>query len=331
MSEPSRRPPRPAPEPRTPPVARLLGASARAGDHLAHATGVSAALDQAVEEAIVRAFRSQALRRALERALNERDPHEDIDPEELAWLVRSFLASRAATAVWAEVLESEPVQMLVERIADAPEVRAAITAQGAGLLGDVGVRLSRLTEALDDALERIVRQAEPDSERDQAGLATRALAAAIDLGLLFILYTLGSGIASSIFNSTVGGRFPVWLAAVLTGLAVLAGAAIIVTFWALVGQTPGMRFLAIRVVHAGSHELGLGRASRRLLATLLALAPAGLGVAWIARDRERRGWHDRLAGTEVIYVDVGVAPYSGRRGMTGTSRAQRPARRSGRN
>ncbi|WP_249010720.1 RDD family protein [Conexibacter sp. DBS9H8] len=288
---------------------------------------MSAAIDQAVEEAIVRAFRSPALRHALERALNDRDPHEDIDPEELAWLVRSFLASRTATAVWAEVLESEPVQMLVERIADAPEVRAAITAQGAGLLGDVGVRLTRLTEALDDALERIVRRAEPDSERDQAGLATRALAAAIDLGLLFVLYTLGSAIVSSIFNATAGGSFPVWLAAVLTGLAALAGAAIIVIFWALVGQTPGMRFLAIRVIHEGSHELGLARANRRMLAILLALAPAGLGVLWIARDRDRRGWHDRLAGTEVVYVDVGGAPYSGRRGTTGTSRAHRPARR----
>jgi uncharacterized RDD family membrane protein YckC len=270
----------------------------------------------------VRAFRSQALRRALERALRERDPHEDIDPEELAWLVRRFLASDAATAVWGEVLESPLAQMLVERIADAPEVRAAITAQGAGMIGDIGVRITRLTEALDDAIERVVGR-HSRSETDQAGLATRALAAGIDLSVLFLLYLMGSALLSAIFNSASRSTWPLWLVASLTGLALLAGASIIVTFWALVGQTPGMRFLAIRIHHmgTGSHELGFGVALRRMVFLLLSLLPAGLGFLWIARDRQRRAWYDRLAGTEVIYQDVKSAPWSGRQGVTGADRA----------
>jgi uncharacterized RDD family membrane protein YckC len=301
--------------------ARFIEASARAGDRIAHATGVSEALDQAVEEAIVRAFRSQALRRALERALNETDPHEDIDPEELAWLLHRFLESQAATAVWAEVLRSEQVQMLVERIADAPEVRAAITAQGVGLLGDIGVRLSRLTEALDDAIERVVRPASYDSETNQAGLATRALAAAIDFGLLFLLYLLASAFLSSIFNSTSNGTWPFWLVATLTGLAIVSGGAIITLFWALVGQTPGMRFLAIKVVHKGSHELGLWLALKRMLFLLISLIPAGLGFLWIARDDSRRAWYDVWARTEVVYVEVKSAPHSGRAGDSPSDRA----------
>ncbi len=305
-----------------PAAARFIGAGARVTDNIAHATGMSAAIDQAVEEAIVRAFRSQALRRALERALNDTDPHEDIDPDELAWLVKRFLASEAATAVWGEILQSDQAQMLVERIADAPEVRAAITAQGAGMIGDIGVRLTRLTEALDDAIERIVRPKSADSETDQAGLATRALAAAIDLGLLFLLYLLASAFVSAIFSSTSNGTWPFWLIATLTGLAILAGGAIIVAFWALLGQTPGMRFLAIRIVHEGSHELGLWLAIRRMLFLLISLIPAGLGFLWIARDDERRGWYDRWAGTSVIYQDVKTAPWSGRQGKSGDHRAQ---------
>ncbi len=309
-------------EPAKPPVARLIGASARAGDHFAQATGVSAALDQAVEEAIVRAFRSQALRRALERALNETDPHEDIDPEEIAWLVRRFLGSSAATAAWGEILQSEQAQMLVERIADAPEVRAAIAAQGVGLLGDIGVRLSRLTEALDDAIERIIRPRTHDAETNQAGLATRGVAAGLDLGLLFLLYLLASGVLSSVYNATVGGSWPLWLVLALSAVGVLAGGGIIVAFWALVGQTPGMRFLAIRVVHAGDPELGLARALRRMVFLLLSLVPAGLGFLSIAMNQQRRSWYDRLAGTEVVYDELKSAPHSGRRSATGANRAQ---------
>jgi uncharacterized RDD family membrane protein YckC len=307
---------------RSPAAARFVGAGARVTDNIAHATGMSAAIDQAVEEAIVRAFRSQALRRALERALSDKDPHEDIDPEELAWLVRKFMESEAATAVWGEVLKSAQVQMLVERIADAPEVRAAITAQGAGLIGDIGVRLSHMTEALDDAIERIVRPKTHDSETNQAGLATRALAASIDFGLLFLLYLLGSAFLSAIFNSASNSTWPFWVVATLTGLAIVTGAVIIVVFWALVGQTPGMRFLAIRIVHGGDHELGLWLASKRMLFLLISLVPGALGFLWIARDQSRRGWYDIWAGTEVIYEEVKAAPYSGRGGESGSSRAR---------
>ena len=74
--------------------------------------------------------------------------------------------------------------MLVERVAGAPEIRAAIASQSAGLITDIGVRLTIITEGLDDALERVVRARDPDSETDQAGLATRLVAAGVDLGLL---------------------------------------------------------------------------------------------------------------------------------------------------
>ena len=57
-----------------------------------------------------------------------------------------MLESDAADQVWSQVLESEQAQKLVERVAQAPEVRAAITAQGAGLVTDIGIRLTKIAE-----------------------------------------------------------------------------------------------------------------------------------------------------------------------------------------
>jgi hypothetical protein len=34
---------------------------------------------------------------------------------------------------------------------------------------------------------------------------------------------------------------------------------------------------------------------RRLATTLLAAAPLGLGILWLAIDGERLGWHDRMS------------------------------------
>ena len=217
-------------------------------------TGVDRALDQAVEEAIVRALRSPAVIRAIERALESDAVTAELRSEEIGRVVKRALESDGAANAWKEILESEQAQMLVERVAGAPEIRAAIASQSAGLITDIGVRLTIITEGLDDAMERIVRPRDPDSETDQAGLATRLVAAGVDLGLLLAGYSLiSSGLATWIPGVFGAHRSAVTLI-VLCALGVIAGGAIFAAFWALVGQTPGMRFLAIRVIHDGSRD-----------------------------------------------------------------------------
>ncbi len=302
-------------------MARLLSAGARGAERVAHAAGVDTAIDEAVEEAIVRALKSAAVRRAIDRAVEDQAFASDLRAEEVAQVVRQVLASEAAAQAWKEVLASDQVQMLVERIAEAPEVRAAITSQGAGLITDVGVRLTRLTESLDDAVERIVRHRNADSETDQAGLITRLAAAGVDLGLAFVLYALASSMLSAVVPVTFGGKISIVLIAVLTAVGGAAALSVVVAFWALVGQTPGMRFLSIRIVRGDSHEIGLRCAVRRMFGVALALIPAGLGILAIARNSERRGWHDRIAGTEVIYDRKRrSAPYSRERNAGEPSR-----------
>lgn len=73
-------------------------------------------------------------------------------------------------------------------------------------------------------------------------------------------------------------------------------------FWIRGGQTLGMRAWHIQVRRAGGGPLTWRRAVVRFGAALLSLAPAGLGFWWILVDRERRAWHDRIAGTVVVRV-----------------------------
>ncbi len=296
-----------------PPVGRVLAAGAKGAERLAHVAGVDRALNQAAEDAIVRALRSPAEIRAIERAIESQDSAATPDSRELAQLVRRALETDAAGQAWREILESEQAQMLVERIAGAPEIREAIASQGAGLITDIGVRLTIITEGLDDALERITRPRDTDSETDQAGLATRAVAGSIDLGLLFAGYALVSGVLASLVTDLFGRPLSLTAVIILATLGLVVGGGIFAGFWALAGQTPGMRFLAIRVTRAdGSREITFGRAFRRVLAVVLSLLPLGLGYLAILWDPRRRAWADRMTGTEVVYDTVTrAAPHAG--------------------
>ncbi|MFL5860326.1 MAG: RDD family protein [Solirubrobacteraceae bacterium] len=278
---------------------------------MAQVAGVDRALNDAVEEAMVRALRSPAVVRAIDRALDSRDGTTEVDSDEIAHIVARVLESEAAQHAWAEILASAQAQMLVERVAGAPEIRDAIAAQSAGLITDIGVRLTVITEELDDALERVIRPRTADSETRQAGLATRSVAAAIDLGLLFAAYALVSGAVASLTSAVFGQTHSTAAIVILTLLALTVGGGIFAAFWALAGQTPGMRFLSIRLTHHGSPDITLGGAVRRVCAVILSLLPLGLGYLAILRDPRRRSWADRMTGTEVIYDDVArAAPHS---------------------
>jgi hypothetical protein len=241
----------PDPNRRTP-AARLLGAGARGAERFATATGIDAALEDALEEAIVRALRSPAVERAVVRVIQQNSVQDAIGravtSDEVADAIIAALDSEVADKVWADLLAGPKAQMLVERVAEAPEVRAAIAQQGAGLISDVGRRLTVLTEVLDDAVELVVhrllrRAGGSETETDEVGLLTRALAAGVDVALLGALYSLASGLLASVLPFAFGHneQLPTWAAIVLAAAGFLIAGAITGAFWALVGQTPGMR------------------------------------------------------------------------------------------
>ena len=175
-------------------------------------------MEDAVEEAIVRAMRSPAVERAIAAGMDEGAVQRAVEAaveralasDEVADAVIRALDTEVADRVWAEILASPKAQMLVERIAEAPEVRAAITEQGMGLVTDLGRHLTAVTERLDDALERtahrLMRRPPVEEETTEVGLVTRIVAAAIDLGLLSAALSISSGLLASVIPFVFGNR-----------------------------------------------------------------------------------------------------------------------------
>jgi uncharacterized RDD family membrane protein YckC len=74
-------------------------------------------------------------------------------------------------------------------------------------------------------------------------------------------------------------------------------------FWMVTGQTPGKALLGLRVVRLDQKKVTFGCAARRCFGYWLSAVPLLLGFVWILADERRQGWHDKLAGTCVVYAN----------------------------
>lgn len=72
-------------------------------------------------------------------------------------------------------------------------------------------------------------------------------------------------------------------------------------FWMLTGQTIGKGIMGLRVVQIHGKPVTFRVALLRLVGYYLSALFLFLGFFWILIDDKRRGWHDKLAGTCVIY------------------------------
>ena len=69
------------------------------------------------------------------------------------------------------------------------------------------------------------------------------------------------------------------------------------------GQTVGKMLLGIKVIDEEGNVPGLGRAAlREILGKLISFVVLYLGFLWIAWDRQKQGWHDKIAHTYVVKV-----------------------------
>jgi uncharacterized RDD family membrane protein YckC len=85
---------------------------------------------------------------------------------------------------------------------------------------------------------------------------------------------------------------------------VLPAVAVIV-FWMYRSATPGKIMLGIRIVDAQTGDKpSTGQLIGRYFAYYVSAIPLMLGFLWVAFDRRKQGWHDKLAGTVVIEEDV---------------------------
>ena len=71
-------------------------------------------------------------------------------------------------------------------------------------------------------------------------------------------------------------------------------------FHGSVGQTPGKMLLGLRVIQASGEGMTFGVAFLRWVGSLVSGLSLLLGYLWIAFDRRKQGWHDKIAATLVV-------------------------------
>jgi uncharacterized RDD family membrane protein YckC len=136
-----------------------------------------------------------------------------------------------------------------------------------------------------------------------AGFWRRSVATSIDVVLMLVctmpLLILIYGIAYFDTDQTgfIAGPADLLISYVLPSAATI-------WFWVRYRATPGKLILSASVVDASTHQrMTTKQAVIRYLAYVVSLAPFGLGCLWIAFDDRKQGWHDKIAGTVVVFSD----------------------------
>ncbi len=134
------------------------------------------------------------------------------------------------------------------------------------------------------------------SSPDYAGFWQRAAAFAIDALIVTViaapLMVLGFGVRRVSLDPAEHS----W-----DLLAFVVIAAAVIGFWRYCGATPGKIALGVRIVDAASgRPPSLLRLALRFVGYFVSAFPLYLGFLWIAVDRRKQGWHDKIARTIVI-------------------------------
>ena len=86
-----------------------------------------------------------------------------------------------------------------------------------------------------------------------------------------------------------------------SGFANLAAVLAVLAFWYYKQSTPGKMVFESKIVDARTGgKMSPGQIVGRYLAYIISAVPFGLGFFWVAFDRRKQGWHDKLAGTVVV-------------------------------
>jgi uncharacterized RDD family membrane protein YckC len=136
-----------------------------------------------------------------------------------------------------------------------------------------------------------------------AGVISRGIAFLVDATTAALMATVGFQITVAVLStfrvtdaSFVGSGKAAGLAVSLP----LVFAAYCAGWWTLMGRTPGMMLFGVRVVKRDGTAPGLWRSAVRAVGYWIS-SILMLGFIWVAIDRRHQGFHDKLAGTFVVY------------------------------
>ena len=149
-----------------------------------------------------------------------------------------------------------------------------------------------------------------------AGFVTRAVAFYVDRLIVIMVVAVISlflGFAVQFFRPSelldTQDLVQIIVAIVVAVLAGTLDLVYCVGFWMLAGQTPGKRLMGLVVVKTDGGRVRLGAAILRWVGYWLS-GILFLGYLWVLVDNRRQAFHDKLAGTLVVYSrpeEMGVA------------------------
>jgi uncharacterized RDD family membrane protein YckC len=130
---------------------------------------------------------------------------------------------------------------------------------------------------------------------DYVGFWARFAASLIDLvGVMFVV------VPATVFLFGNGWAYAQGAAAFVVNWGVPG--AVYIAFWVLRGATPGKMAIKAVVVDAETRATpDFWQALTRYVGFFVSVTPLFLGIAWVAFDRRKQGWHDKMARTVVIY------------------------------
>ena len=143
-----------------------------------------------------------------------------------------------------------------------------------------------------DYLAAHIPHAAPIGRRLKAAIADGVLLLAAEAAFLalFRLAILHLSGTSELLNIPL----PIAAAGALATLAVFA-LLYQILFFTLSDATPGMRFARIALCTFSDENPTRSAMRRRIVATLLAAFPLGIGILWAFLDEDTLGWHDRIS------------------------------------
>jgi len=78
----------------------------------------------------------------------------------------------------------------------------------------------------------------------------------------------------------------------------------IILFWVYRAATPGKMLIKTEIRDARTGQRpSTGQCIGRYVGYYLAMFPLFLGIIWVAFDKRKQGWHDKIASTVVVYTD----------------------------
>lgn len=133
-----------------------------------------------------------------------------------------------------------------------------------------------------------------------AGFWIRVIASSIDsILILMITLPLLIGIyGTGYFDSThmYLGIFDFLISWLLPAIAVI-------TFWVCKSATPGKLITKTKIIDQKSGgKLSIVQSLVRYISYYISVLPLFLGIIWVAFDKKKQGWHDKISGTVVVKV-----------------------------